>query len=317
MAPATACQVCFELRKCRVKYLGKQGAGFVCTNVACLETNAARKVEAKTLADAEKAAAKKASQEAKAKERAAILAAKARARLAGRQSPRDPRATPFYRDPDAVTDEVTDKVTDEPDGEGDVLLRTATPLPEARSTPVRLSSRPSSVRRARKPPRFVDAEAGASSSDGVEEEEDEGTETPKAMRGFVVEDHLSEEGASRSRARSTGAASRATPTRTSAACSIIGSPTSAAGAAPAAGERRSRLAYSNPGSPAGTPGGSRAIPDSAYGRARRRRRLVPDDEDTTPEGVRGSLSPEAEVEAEAEGAVEGAVRTSGSGRSSG
>ena len=111
------------------------------------------------------------------------------------------------------------------------------------------------------------------------------------MRDFVVRDHQSEEVASRSRARSTGAtphvAAPASP-----ACSFIGTPTSGACAAPVAGERRPRIVFSpSPATPAGSPGSSRVLPDSAFGRRRRRPRLL-NEEDAAPEGVRGSLSPD-------------------------
>ena len=194
------------------------------------------------------------------------------------------RAAPFFQDQDVVTDDLG--------GEDDeVAPRTATPTLAAGSTP----SRPPSSRKkaGAKPSRFVEQMAHASDSDGVEYEEDEGNETPEAMRDFVVEDHQSEEPTTRSRARltgSTGAAPHAA-TPASSACSIIGTPTSAAGLTPAAGERRPRIVFSpSPSTPAGSPGSSRVLPDSAFGRRRRRRRLH--EEDAAPEGVRGSLSPD-------------------------
>lgn len=277
------CQVCFEVKKCRTKYMGRVGL-FVCTNSDCLTMNTDRKKEAKQLADAKKAAAKKTLQEAKEKERAAKTAAKAHARSPAGRSPRNPAAkkaatgaVPFYEDPDKVTDDLS--------GEDNAVgLRAAAPTLAAGSTP----SRPPSARKnAGKTSRFIADMAEASESDGVEEE---GIETPDAMRDFVVRDHQSEEAASRSRARSTGAtphdAAPASP-----ACSFIGTPTSGAGAAPVAGERRARVVFSpGPATPAGSPGSSRVLPDSAFGRRRRRRRLH--EEDAAPEGVRGSLSPD-------------------------
>ena len=279
------CQVCFVVKKCRTKYINEPGL-FVCTNADCLTINTARKKEAKQAAGAKKAAAKKTSQEAKERERAAKTAAKARARSPTGRSPRNKAkktaatgAAPFYQDPDKVTDDLG--------GEDDAVApRAAAPTLVAGSTP---SRPPSARKKAAKPSRFIQGMADASDSDGVEEEEDEGNETPEAMRGFVVEDHLSEEAATRSsRARSTGAAPHATSPVFS-ACSILGTPTSAAGLVPAAGVRRPRSMFSpSPGPPSG---GSRAMPDSAYRRRPRRQRLG-DDEDDAFEGVRAAhLSP--------------------------
>ena len=190
------------------------------------------------------------------------------------------RAAPFFQDQDEVTDDLG--------GEVDAVTP-RTPTLAAGSTP----SRPPSSRKkpGAKPARFIEQMAHASSSDGVEDEEDEGIETPEAMRDFVVEDHQSEEATTRSRARltgSTGAAPHAATTASS-TCSIIGTPTSAAGLTPAAGERRPRCVFS-PTTPVRTPGGSRALPNSAYGRRRRRPRLMDDEDVDAPEGVRGLLS---------------------------
>ena len=45
MAPIeTMCQVCFEWRKCRTKYLGRDDL-LVCTAIACLTKNTERKKE--------------------------------------------------------------------------------------------------------------------------------------------------------------------------------------------------------------------------------------------------------------------------------
>ena len=45
------CQVCFEVRKCRTKYMGLDGL-LVCIKTACLAVNGDRKREAKQLAGA-------------------------------------------------------------------------------------------------------------------------------------------------------------------------------------------------------------------------------------------------------------------------
>ena len=76
------CQVCFEKKKCRTKYLGRAGL-YVCSNPTCLATNLERRKVAKELALAEKAAKKKALDEAKAKARAKKMLAKARVEEAG------------------------------------------------------------------------------------------------------------------------------------------------------------------------------------------------------------------------------------------
>ena len=136
------CQVCFVVKKCRTKYMGRVGL-FVCTNSDCLTINTDRKKEAKQLAVAEKAAAKKTLQEAKAKERAAKTAAKAHARPPAVRSPRNPAAKkaatgalPFYQDQDKVTDDLS--------GEDNAVgLRAAAPTLAADSTP----SRPPSARK--------------------------------------------------------------------------------------------------------------------------------------------------------------------------
>lgn len=41
------CQVCFELRKCRTRYCGRAGHGFVCSSEACRAENVKRKEAAK------------------------------------------------------------------------------------------------------------------------------------------------------------------------------------------------------------------------------------------------------------------------------
>ena len=264
------CQVCFEKKKCRTKYIGRAGL-FVCSNPACLATNLERRKVAKELGLAEKAAKKKALDEAKAKARAKKMLAKARSRPAVGRASRKPAKTkatlrdaPFFQDQDEVDDLQR--------GEDLVPELDAAPMLEKVVTPSR--ARP--ARHAARPGRFIDEAAGESSSDGVEEEE-EGDETPRSMRDFVEEDHLSEEGASDARERR--AARGTTPLRTP--NSILVTPTSDVPTSVRPGMRRPRFAIS-PGSQ-GTPGGSRAAPDSAYGRRPRARRprigLSEDEED--------------------------------------
>ena len=267
------CQVCFEKKKCRTKYIGRAGL-FVCSNPACLATNLERRKVAKELALAEKAAKKKALDEAKAKARAKKMLAKARSRPAVGRASRKPAKTkatlrdlPFFQDQDEVDDRQR--------GEDLALELDAAPMLEKVVTPSR--ARP--ARHAARPGRFIDEAAGAS-DDGVEEEE-EGDETPRSMRDFVEEDHLSEEGASDARERR--AARGTTPLRTPLRTpnSILVTPTSDVPTSVRPGMRRPRFAIS-PGSQ-GTPGGSRAAPDSAYGRRPRARRprigLSEDEED--------------------------------------
>ena len=170
-AMATAmitCQVCFEHRKGRTKYLG-QADLFVCQSGPCLEENTRRKKVAREKVVAEKAAAKEAAGAAKAKARAAQLLAKATARDAIRaaalKAKAKPKAAPSFFRQGIAAAEVTDDEVEVEEEEGGAP--TPMVVGAARATPD--SERPRSVRKARAPCRFVDA--AAEDEDGVEDEE--------------------------------------------------------------------------------------------------------------------------------------------------
>ena len=97
-AVLTTCMICFVMRKCRTRYLGKEGQGHVCSGDACRA-----KTEARTALNAEKEAAKVLAREAKASATAAKSAAARVARAA--QGPRAKKkaaasSASFYKDPD-------------------------------------------------------------------------------------------------------------------------------------------------------------------------------------------------------------------------
>ena len=171
-AMATAmitCQVCFEHRKGRTKYLG-QADLFVCQSGPCLEENTRRKKVAREKVAAEKAAAKEAALAAKAKARAAKLLAKATARDAIRaaalKAKAKPKAAPsFFRQGIAAAEVTDDEVEVEKEGGAPTPMVVGASV--ARATPD--SERPRSVRNARAPCRFIDA--AADDDDGVEDEE--------------------------------------------------------------------------------------------------------------------------------------------------
>ena len=78
------CMICFVKRTCRVRYLGKEGQGSVCSGEACRAkhiSHIVRKAAARTASIAEKEAAKVVAREAKAKatadKRAAAYVARA------------------------------------------------------------------------------------------------------------------------------------------------------------------------------------------------------------------------------------------------
>ena len=48
------CMICFVKRKCRTRYLGKEGQGLVCSGDACRAKHMTRKTEARTASNAEK-----------------------------------------------------------------------------------------------------------------------------------------------------------------------------------------------------------------------------------------------------------------------
>ena len=170
-AMATAmisCQVCFEHRKGRTKYLG-QADLFVCQSGACLEEHTRRKKVAREKVAAEKAAAKEAERAAKAKARAAKLQARAAARALPRaaapKAKSKRQAAPSFFSQGIAAAEVTDDEVEVEEEEGGAP--TPMVVGAARATPD--SERPRSVRKARAPCRFVDA--AAEDEDGVEDEE--------------------------------------------------------------------------------------------------------------------------------------------------
>jgi len=260
------CQVCFEVKKCRTKYLGRPGE-HVCCAMSCLAKNTARKQKLKETANAEKAAKKKVQDEEKAKARADRLLAKASARPANGRATKKPSKTKatardagFFQDPG---DESDDR-----DAEEHVVASAAARMLEEVTTPTRSTP----ARKAAKPRRFIDEEARGSDSDGVEIEED-GLVTPVSMRDFVVGDHDSDEGASDACA----SAARGTPHVTPGS-SIMVTPNSNVPTSVRPGMRRSRIAFS-PGTP-----GSRPMPDSAFGRRpHARRRLQEEGEEEAEE----------------------------------
>ena len=102
-AVLTTCMICFVMRKCRTRYLGKEDQGLVCSGDACRAKHIVRKTEARTASNAEKEAAKVLAREAKAQATAAKSAAARVARAA--QGPRAKKkaaasSASFFRDPD-------------------------------------------------------------------------------------------------------------------------------------------------------------------------------------------------------------------------
>ena len=182
-AVLTTCMICFVMRKCRTRYLGKEDQGLVCSGDACRAKHIVRKTEARTASNAEKEAAKVLAREAKAQATAAKSAAARVARAA--QGPRAKKkaaasSASFYLDPDDADGVDEEEVEVAPPQEMEV-----TDEPELQPSAAPASSRP--ARRNT----FVDDMAGDEDGDG-EELEEEGNATPDSMRDFVEVDHESE-----------------------------------------------------------------------------------------------------------------------------
>ena len=162
-AVLTTCMICFVMRKCRTRYLGKEGQGLVCSGDACRAKHMTRKSEARTASNAEKEAAKAHAREVKARATAAKSAAARVARAA--QGPRAKKkaaasSAGFFLDPDDADGVDEEEVEVAPPQEMEV-----TDEPELQPGAAPASSRP--ARRNT----FVDDMAGDEDGDAEEIEE--------------------------------------------------------------------------------------------------------------------------------------------------